>query len=664
MAARKTATSAAAAKAKSRRPRKPRAPKPWWGDEGPAPHIVYPGVTIEIPAIWDRLSGLRKVTRDGHIVGWTAGGVDIPEWWAKDGGRWVHPTGRFFFDREKADHACDFFPTFLRHHIGEFAGQPFDLLHYQGVLLTRPLFGWKQTATGLRRFRKVFAFLPKGAGKSPWASGTGIYLTMCDDEPAAEVYALANDIKQARIVHGNAKIMVEESPDLEERCDVLRDAIYHRDTRSTYQVLSSEATGAHGFRPHGIIFDEFHGQANRDLYEALKKSMPKRRQPVLIIVTHAGDDDEGICYEEYEGAKRVLSGTAQEDGFLPVIFEASAADNWKDPAVWKRVNPGHGVTIKHEGIVSECQEAEHEPRKLNDFLRFHLNRWVGQAVAWLPLDWWDACDTPVAPDAVLAELPCAAGLDMAQKIDLAAFVLAFRHQLPGAQAVEVVTGDGGPAIKRSLNYRITLLPFFWIPEDTMREREKEDGIPYAQWVKAGLVTATEGVTIDYDRVHEDIVDRIAPRFPRLKGGGEIGYDPAFATDIANRLRTSGFTTLEILQNYPHMSEPCYLLEGLIKAGRVSHGGHRTLRNHVENVAVKKDAAGRLRPVKPRQTKKRIDGVVASLMGLSRLAIIPDVVKRSRYATRGAPTITGDGRIIDGLTGKEITLGPPPRTSDP
>jgi phage terminase large subunit-like protein len=832
---------------------------PWWGDRGRAPHLRYPGVTIEIPAVW---SPARK--------------------------RWESPDGRFYFDRDAADKACDFFPAFLTHHIGEFAGRPFELLDYQRVLLTRPLFGWKRASDGLRRFRKVFAFLPKGAGKSPWASGTGLYLAICDDEPAAEVYALANDKKQAGIVHGNAKIMVEESPDLAERCDVLRDAIFHRDSRSTYQVLSSDATGAHGFRPHGLIFDEFHGQPNRDQYEALKKSMPKRRQPVLIIVTHAGDDDEGICvapetkllttdlrwtracdvevgdelvgfdehrtglnhrrwqrakvlhkaqatlpsyrltltdgtvvtcsedhmwlvqtagrrvvwkktkdlkpsdhfykildtggtdeswaggylaglfdseghlsrsirarclcgftqvdgsvatlgqrlltergyrwglygggasgrsarqtmltrkrdvarllgsirprrllekfqriaygaagirfkatqhpklaelrfvgarrviglktstrtfiaeglashncYEEYEGAKRVLSGTSVEESFLPVIFEAQPSDDWKDPELWRRVNPGHGITIKHDGIVMECQEAENEPRKLNDFLRFHLNRWVGQAVAWIPLDWWDGSKMPVAPDAELALLPCAAGLDMSQKIDLAAFVVACRHQLEGqSPAVEVVTGDGGPTIRRSLNYRITLVPFFWIPENTMREREKEDGVPYTQWVQAGLVTATEGDVIDYDRIFTDITERIAPRFPRLKQG-EIGYDPAFATDIALRLTGAGFKVLEVLQNYQHLSEPSYLFEGLVKAARVAHGGHRVLRHHVENVAVKKDDAQRLKPVKPKKSRKRIDGVIASILALSRLAVLPDQPKTSRYARGGGAYI--------------------------
>ncbi len=178
-------------------------------------------------------------------------------------------------------------------------------------------------------------------------------------------------------------------------CEVLKDSIYCAATRSTYQVLSSDAATKHWFRPHIVIFDELHAQRNRDLYEALKKSMVKRRQPLMIILTHAGDDDEGICFEEYQYAKGVLSGTIPDDTCLPVIFEATPEDDFNDPVVWRRVNPGHGITVKADGIATECQEALAEPRKRNDFLRFHLNRWTNQATAWIPVEWWDACPKDV-----------------------------------------------------------------------------------------------------------------------------------------------------------------------------------------------------------------------------------------------------------------------------
>jgi phage terminase large subunit-like protein len=562
----------------------------WWGN-GPPPWERWSGATIPLEGVWT-------------------------------GERWESPDGRFYYDQADADKAYDFFPMFLNHHIGEFAGKPFVPMPYQELLLTRPIFGWKRADSGVRRFQNVFAFLPKGAGKSPWGAGTGLYLTLCDGEPAAEVYACAGDTKQARIVHDNARIMVEESPDLLEMCEVLRDAIYHPGSRSKYQVLSSDASTKHGFRPHGVIFDEIHNQKDRNLFEALTKSMKKRRQPLLLIITHAGEDDEGIAYEEYEYAKRVLSGTVQDDTALPVIFEADSSDDWTSEAVWRRVNPGHGITVQHSAIAAECEKAKVEPRKLNDFLRFTLNRWVNAASAWMPVDWWDACQGAVN-DAELRELSLAGGLDMSQKYDLTAFVLTFKTPLDETgPSVDVIgTNEFGEAFKRSisLNYRITTVPFFWIPEATMREHEKTDRVPYSEWVKAGLVRATEGNVIDYDVIFRDIRDEIVPRFPRLKGA-EIGYDPAFATDIAMKLQAEGFRMVEVLQNYKYMSEPAHLLEALVKGKRVRHDGHRVLRWNVENCTVKHDDAGRIRPVKPRRATRRIDGVVGTLMGLSRLMV--------------------------------------------
>lgn len=602
---------------------------------------LWPGVTIAFDATWVPVGRLRTQTRttpdgDRYQVRVHTTGRVVPEWEVEAGGRWETHGGRYYFDPEAAAKSVDFFPEYLRHHIGEWAGMPFEQLEYQRKLLSLPIFGWVRATDGLRRFRRVFFFAPKGSGKSPWASGTALYLTLCDNEPAAEVYALANDKPQARVVHENAKVMVEESPDLLEVCEVFKDSIVHAASRSFLQVVSADATTKHGFRPHGAVFDEFHGQKNRDLYEAIKKSMVKRRQPLMVIVTHAGDDDEGICYEEYEYAKKVLSGTVDDEQFLPVIFEASEKDDWTDSAVHARVNPGYGITVKADAISAECREAQVEPRKLNDFLRFHLNRWVNQATAWIPVDWWDRCDEPLPPLEELVRYPCALGVDMAQKIDLAAAVLVVQLPLhPAANAdgsdIEIVevdqtTGEVKRRTKR-LNYRIAVIPAFWLPEETLKERQQQDQVPYAEWARVGLLRVTEGAIIDSEAIADYVVrdprrpDDLASRFPLLRQG-ELGYDPAFCTELAMSLAKRQMKTVEVPQNYTHLSEACQVFEALVKAGRVLHGGHRVLRWNVENVAVKRDDAGRIKPVKPKRQTKRIDGVSALLCGLARLMVMP------------------------------------------
>jgi phage terminase large subunit-like protein len=157
------------------------------------------------------------------------------------------------------------------------------------------------------------------------------------------------------------------------------------------------------------------------------------------------------------------------------------------------------------------------------------------------------------------------------------------------QSIDVVaTNEFGEPVKRSisLNFRITVVPFFWIPKDTMREREKTDRVPYSGVGEGGLVTATEGNVIDYDRIFQDITGKIVTRFPRLRGA-EIGYDPAFATDIAMKLQGAGFRMVEVLQNYKHLSEPSHVLEALVRGKRVTHDGHRVLRWNMENCTVRR-----------------------------------------------------------------------------
>lgn len=548
----------------------------WWG-AGPPPTERWPGVTIPIESC----------------------------------------GGRYHFDPVKADRVCAFFPRYCSHSKGAFAGLPFHLLDYQAQLILRPIFGWVDAA-GRRRIRKAYLQIAKKNGKTQLIAGLALYLLLADDEPGAEVSIAAADREQARILFNAARAMVEASPALAKRLVIFKNQMVRKDDPTAFfQVLSAEAATKHGPNIHGLIIDELHAQPDRELYETLTRGVVARRQPLTLLITTAGDDTESICYEEYSYAQRVLSGTIQDERYLPVIFEAGPNEDWTAPEVLSRVNPGVGTTIQLETLLALAHEATVEPRKRNDFLRYHTNRWTNQATAWIPIEWWDACTGPL-DDAELVTLDCAAGLDLAQKWDLAAFVVTFRRYLPTAAApVEVVGEETTGAIVTktiSLNYELLVRPYFWIPENTMREHEKLDGVPYALWAEQGLVTPTEGDIIDYTRIYEDITTKIVPRYPRLKQG-TIAYDPAFATDIATKLRdTAGLTILEVLQNYRDLSEPAQIVEALIKGRRLRHDGHRVLRWNWENAAVKTDDARRIRPIKPRNAAKRIDGAIALIMG--------------------------------------------------
>jgi len=531
--------------------------------------------------------------------------------------------GKYHFDAERADRVCAFFPKYCSHSKGEFAGRPFEPLDYQTQLILRPIFGWVD-AEGFRRFRKAFIEIPKKNGKTQLIAGLALYMLLGDLEPGAEVYVAAADREQARILFGAAKAMVEASPALTKRLQVFQNHIERKDDKTAFfKVLSAEAATKHGPNIHCLIIDELHAQPDRDLFETLTRGVIARRQPLILLITTAGDDDESICYEEYDYARRVLSGTIQDERHLPVIFEAGPKEDWADPAVLTRVNPGIGTTIRIETLLASALEAKNEPRKRNDHIRYHTNRWTNQATAWIPIEWYDACQVDL-DDAELVLLDCAAGLDLAQKWDLASFVVTFRQYLESPATIEVLAEEtDGQIVKKSiaLNYRLFARPFFWIPENTMRQHEKNDGVPYTLWAEMGLVTPTDGDIIDYNRIYTDITTKILPRYPKLKQG-PIGYDPAFATDLATKLRDiAGLQVMEILQNYKMFSEPSQIMEALIKGKRFAHADHRLYRWNWENVVIKTDDAGRIRPVKPKRASKRVDGAVATIMGNKALSFL-------------------------------------------
>lgn len=512
-----------------------------------------------------------------------------------------------------------------------------DLLPFQEQLIVRPLAGWKRTEDGQRRFNKVFLAVPKGNAKTPLGAGLTIYFTFSSEGFAEEEsFIISGDKDQARILYDDAKGMVEANPDLTTnpdgpRIETLRNAMLSHRSFSSIKLVSSNGSGKHGKRPKVVAIDELHALADREAFAAFRQSMGKAEGSLFLMLTHAGNDDESVCYEEWEYCRRLLQGEIVDESYLFAIFEGNAEEDPHSPEVWERLNPGLGVTTSRRSLEEASLASRNEPRKLRDFLVYNQNRWINDAVAWFSSQTWDASDGAPAPDAQLQKLVCAAGLDGAEKNDLFAFVLAFKHPLDGqALTVEVpdVDQDGKPIEqKRSLNmnYAVTLIPFFWIPEDTMRRHEETDKVPYSEWRKAGILRVTPGSIIDHDQIFKEIV-ALGDRFPMLKQG-EIGYDPAKVTQLALALQKEGFKIVEVKQNYS-LSEPSHMFEALVGAKRVYHGGHRVLRWNVLNTTIKRDGGGRIRPVKPKRQTKRIDGTVASIMAISRLHLIQPPKRQS------------------------------------
>lgn len=516
----------------------------------------------------------------------------------------------FWFDERAAAIAVAFFEKLLRHTKGEWAGDNFKLQPWQRDQIIKPLFGWKR-ADGTRQYRSAYIEIPRKNGKSTLSAGIALFLLFADGEAGAEVYSAAADRDQAAIVFDQARVMVEASPQLQKLAQVFKRSVVIPSTHSFYRVLSADAYTKHGLNAHGIVFDELHAQPNRELFDVLNTSTGARKQPLMVMITTAGYDRNSICWEQHERAVRVraarrIGDAANDDPSLFVyIASADEHDDWTDPAVWAKANPGLGVTVSHEYMQQQCTQALQSPAYQNTFRRLHLNQWTSQESRWLDMMSWDACNGTL-PD--LKGRICYAGLDLASTTDIAALSLVF----PPAKESEP----------------IWVLPFFWIPQDNMIERSRRDRVDYDLWVRLGYIEATPGNVIDYAYIER----RMMALRDQYKIA-EVAFDPWNATQISQNLATAGLTMVEMRQGFVSLSAPTKELLRLVLSHGIIHGGNPVLRWMADNLVVVQDAAGNVKPDK-KKSREKIDGIVSTVMGLDRLVRNAGQKKESVYAQRG------------------------------
>ena len=498
------------------------------------------------------------------------------------------PTSRY--DKKKADRAVTFIEN-LCHTKGKWAGTPFWLLPWQEQLI-RDIFGIVK-ADGNRQFRTAFVEICKKVGKSELAAAVALYLLYADNEPSAEVYGAAADRQQASIVFDVAKQMVEMSPALMKRSKLMgaTKRIVNYSNAGYYQVLSAEVGGKHGFSVSGLVFDEIHTQPNRQLYDVLTKgSSDARQNPLHFIITTAGNDRHSIAFELHTKAVDILEGRRVDPTFYPVVYGLKDDEDWEDEANWYKVNPSLGYTVDIERLRDAYREAKQNPADEITFKWLRCNMWVSSTVAWIPDAIYMRGNEPIDMDA-LAGRDCYAGLDLSSTGDITALVLIFPP--------------------RDEEEKYVLLPYFWIPEETIPRRVKANSVPYDIWEKQGYIMSTEGNVIHYDFIEKFIMD-LSEKYHIL----EIAVDRWNATQMIQNLEGEGFTIVPFGQGFSSMSAPTKEFYRLLMEGRIIHGGNPVLRWMAGNVVIDTDPAGNIKVTKAK-SKEKIDGIVAAIMALDR-----------------------------------------------
>lgn len=492
-----------------------------------------------------------------------------------------------------------------RHGKGRWARSPLELAPWQWSDVVAPMFGWLRP-DGTRRFRSGYIEVPKKNGKSTLLSGLGLLLLVGDGEDGPEVYTAGFAMQQASIIFGESERMVRRSPEL---ARVIRSyPSTHRlvcaKNEGVYMALSKESALHEGLNAHAILFDELHTQRTRALWDVLLDAGSARRQPVHLSITTAGVDKESICWEQHQIARAILDGEHDDPYTLAVIYGAKSDEDWTQPEAWRRANPSIGITIDEENLREAAEKAKLSSSARMGFLRRRLNIWTQAEVQWLDVQRWDALlDRDVNPE-TLKGRPCYAGLDLASTTDLTALVLVFPRDSGGAD----------------------LLADFWVPEGAL-QREAIQGERYRRWALDGWLHLTPGEVTDYELVEARIAEIRA-----LYDLREVAIDRFNATMLGTRLDGAGVRVVLHGQGYVSMSGPAKEFERAVLQGTLRHDGNPVLRWNVSNCGIEQDAAGNIKPSR-RDSRGKIDGVVAALMGYGRSFSSP-AIKRSVYEERG------------------------------
>lgn len=512
---------------------------------------------------------------------------------------------RFRFNPDRALDVLLFAVELVRHTKGEWAGRRFEFTResaWQAWLLW-VLFGWERLEDGawVRRFRVAYVSVARKNGKTFLAAIIGLYMLGFDGEPEAEVYFAATKRDQARIAWRQAASIVTKSRDAELKRLVKvidsRSHMYLEEEGSFAEALGRDSDSLDGPSPHLAIVDELHAHKNRDLWDVLESGMGARRQPLMFGPTTAGSKREGLCWDLDHDSVRILERVISDESLFCYIARPDETDAWDSIEALRKANPNYGVSVKPEKLRDAIRRAENNVAYLNEYRRKHRNEWTEAETAWLPLDKWDACEA--APDLeALRGRRCFAGLDVSHVSDVTALVLLFPPLDLDAEEPEPWW----------------VVPFFFIPSDSIPERVRTDRVPFDVWVDQGLVKATDGDVVDHDAIRHTVTD-----LGLLYDVREIPMDPYNGWQLASQLQGDGFQVVQFRQGWASMSPAMKETGKLILGGKLGHGGNPVLRWMFRNVSVKTDPAGNIKPDKSRSAD-RIDGIVALIMGVGRATV--------------------------------------------
>lgn len=497
---------------------------------------------------------------------------------------------RYMFLEEKVDKVIRLYHH-LRHFKGRHSGKPFVLEPWQEWIIAS-IYGFYNKSDGSRLTQTVYIEVARKNGKTALAAGIGLNALINDDEDGAEVYFAANSKDQVKISAWPLCSNFAKAFDPKEKyLKVYRDTINFDKTISWLKVLAADSTKLDGPNPSTFILDEYHAAKSNSLKAVLESGQGTRDNPLEIIITTAGFDKLGPCYELRTTATEILNGLKEDDSFFMAIYSLDEKDDWKDEANWIKSNPNMDVTVKSSYLRKEVRKAMNTPSDEVNVKTKNLNMWCDSSDVWIPDDYILACSRKVDLADFTTNDDCFAGIDLSSTSDLTCVSF-------------MIPKDG----------KLYFKTLYYLPEEALETKKNKE--QYSEWVKLGFLKLTPGNVVDYDYILDDILS-VDKRLYIVK----VGYDSWNATQFVINATDKGLPMEPVSQSIGNFNRPTKEMERVILSGNVVIDNNPITRFCFRNVVMKLDHNGNTKPSKEYRDKK-IDGVISMIEAMGVCLMTP------------------------------------------
>ncbi len=504
-----------------------------------------------------------------------------------------HPTKEMHYDAKRGNHILEFAESFCCVSSGKGAGKPVVLELWEKAHLAA-VFGFVDDA-GNRVCRESILIVGKKNGKSLLASVVGLYMLLADGEKGPQVYSAATKRDQAKIIWTESTRMVKKSPALLKRAKCrVGDISSEEYNNGTFKPLASDSDSLDGLNIHCALLDEIHQwKAGKALYDILADGVSARTQPLIYVTSTAGTIREDIYDQKYDESERIINGLYDPAGYkdihvFPFIYELDERKEWTDERAWYKANPNLGVTKRLSYLKSKVAKSLSDATQVKNLVCKEFNIRETSSEAWLT---FEQLDNQAKFDIkALKPRYGIAGCDLSSTTDLTCATIIFR-----------VPGDD----------HIYVLQMYWLPEDLLEKRVREDKIPYDLWESQGLIRTCPGNKVHYKYIVQWYLEvQNEMDIYLYKGGYDSWSASYFVEDMEN---TFGKNVMEpVIQGKKTLSAPMKSLGADLEKKLIVYNNNPILKWCLGNTSVDVDKNDNIQPCKGNVGTRRIDGLASLL----------------------------------------------------